>query len=592
MPRCRTVDFTLQNSSTHALLALKTFLSVPRSGDKTPERVTKTFFRFPLARQKKIWYDSHRKGEIRMKKSLIFASIACAGAFALHAEYNAWFTAIGASASATNSMNESNGAWVFNVTNGTAEVNASHKLEFDLDDGETIVFNADQAAAIDTNTVTHVIVKGVFTPVSCSDLPTDAEMNGRGAQVGFVVGSSTVESTTTYNYYVWTGVPTGESAGTHWTSVGSPIAEANIANESTILIEFDYSRSAIGSAPYTNKVTFSSISGATTNQLGSTFTLTSDAGASAQAVAGMTCYGSGTLASADGAVQIGVAKVDGVKYGSLQAAANAAEAATDKTIEVVRVPHGADATVTLPNGVSIYDPEQKAKDATIAVDPGATVTVKPTAAEVASGASGSCEIPLNINPAGGNVEIDLSTAAPGKEIVANSMNIDTANHKITFTTQTAKSVLTAVTVGGKRLSLNVAADETALRDLLNTYAGTAYTRAYTDDSDANSAIQTALTTAPTGNVNSLALWQDYALGIQPTDPVKPVAAPVDSAPTAVTLSIPALVGKTQPADFTVTYRVDTGSSTGTPASLTGGAISVPLPSSPGGEQHTVKIVFE
>ena len=57
-----------------------------------------------------------------MKKSLIFASIACAGACALHAEYGQWFTAIGASASATNAMNESNGTWVFNVTNGTLSV--------------------------------------------------------------------------------------------------------------------------------------------------------------------------------------------------------------------------------------------------------------------------------------------------------------------------------------------------------------------------------------------------------------------------------------------------------------------------------------
>lgn len=525
-----------------------------------------------------------------MKKSLIFASIACAGAFALHAEYGQWFTAIGASASATNAMNESNGTWVFNVTNGTATVE-SNKLQFELDDGETIIFNADQAAAIDTNTVTRVTVKGVFTPVSVSDLPTDAEMNGRGAQVGFVVGSSTVESTTTYNYYVWTGVPAEPAGDKNWSLVGSPIAEANIANESTILIEFDYSHSVLASSPY-NTVKFSTISsdGATTNQLGSTFTLTSNAGVAAHSVAGMTCYGSGTLASADGAVQIGVAKVDGVKYGSLQAAADATASATDKTIEVVREPHGADATATLPDGVAIYDPEQKAKDAAIAVAADATVTVKPTAAEIGNGASGPCSVPLNITlGSDSKVEIDLS-GAPGKE-VAGAVNV--SGTTATFTTQTAKSVLTAATVGGKSLN-SISSDSTkeeTLRTLLNNYASAAYTRAYTNPADANAAIQSALETVPE-NQNGLALWQDYALGIQPTAPVKPVAAPVDTASDAVTLSIPSLVGATQSGDFTIKYRVDKGSTTGTAYELTGGAVSVPLPASAGGERHSVKIVFE
>ena len=506
-----------------------------------------------------------------MKKTLLMASVACACAFAANAAYDSWFTGIGASASATNAMGASGGTWVFNVTNGEASVNASHKLEFDLDDGETIVFNADQAAAPDTNTITRVAVTGVFTPVKVSDLPSDLEMTTRGAQVGFVVGNDNE----TYNYYAWVGVTAAQADGKSWFSIGSAIDSANIGQETSLVVDFDYSQRTDTAKNY---VTFSLVSGspATTNVLsgGNHVEMTSTAGSRPNNyVAGMTCYGSGTLAAADGAVEIGVATVDNVKYASLADAAAATATATDKTITVVRTTTD---SATLPNGVAIYDPDQKASGATITVAANTTVTIKPTAGEIRNGTSGACSVPLNFTGAG-TVAVDL-TGAPGKEI-AGSVNVESST--ATFTLQTAKTVLAGVTPSGGKPLTSINSDATkagSLRSLLTTYATDAYTNAYESVAAAETAIVNALDSVP-AEKNGLKLWQDYALGITPEASVKPVTVAADADASYITLEIPDLKGKTASGDYTITY---------TPAGSTPASIKVPATASGTTE---VKVTF-
>ena len=508
-----------------------------------------------------------------MKKTLLMASVACACAFAANAAYDSWFTGIGASASATNAMGALNGEWVFNITNGEASVNASHKLEFDLDDGETIVFNADQAAAPDTNTITRVAVTGVFTPVKYADLPSDSEMTTRGAQVGFVVGSTVVSELTVYNYYAWVGAQAGHDSG--WFPIGDDIAAANIGDETSLVVEFDYSQRTDTAKNY---VTFSLVSGspATTNVLsgGNHVEMTSTAGSRPNNyVAGMTCYGSGTLAAADGAVEIGVATVENVKYATLAAAATAAESATDKTITIVRTTTD---SATLPDGVAIYDPDQKASGATITVAADTTVTIKPTAGEIRNGTSGACSVPLNFTGAG-TVAVDL-TGAPGKEI-AGSVNVESST--ATFTLQTAKTVLAGVTPSGGKPLTSINSDATkegSLRSLLNTYATDAYTNAYESVAAAETAIVNALDSVP-AEKNGLKLWQDYALGITPEASVKPVTVAADADASYITLEIPDLKGKTASGDYTITY---------TPAGSTPASIKVPATASGTTE---VKVTF-
>ena len=496
-----------------------------------------------------------------MKKTLLMASVACACAFAANAAYDSWFTGIGASATGTNAMDATNGAWVFNVTNGEASVESS-ALVFDLDDGETIVFNADQAAAPDTNTITRVAVTGVFTPVKVSDLPSDSEMTTRGAQVGFVVASTTENDVTTYNYKGW--------VGSGWITLGSAIPAANIESNTSLVVDFDYSQRT----PSANYVTFSLVSGspATTNVLsgGNHIAMTSTAAAN-RCVAGMTCYGSGTLAAANGDVEIGVATLNGVKYASISDAVAAASGTAE--ISVVRP---TDEAVTVNKAdITINDPND-IYTGNVAVD-GVTTTVKPAAVEFTgdtlAGKSGTYTLKAGATAA--NID-DIAVVLPmsNKEVASKTVS----GGKVQVTIQTATSVLAgATTDGGKALSV-----VPALRTFLTKNAQTAYEAAEVS----SSTITAALNSTPE-NKNGLKLWQDYALGIEPEDSVKPVTAPAgDTDAENITLAIPDLVGKTPSGDYTISYKVgDTVQAGGA------GAIKIPLTTGTVTGNKDVKVVF-
>ena len=482
-----------------------------------------------------------------MKKPLVFVAAACACALALHADFNYSnvFKAIGPSASGTNNLNSTNGSWS-SFAGDVGEITwEDGSLVFDLEDNQSIAFSVTDGVAPDTNTVVKVEVKGVFSPVNTNDFPSGAEMTTRSAQLGFVIGINTAANTT--NYYAWAG-------GDSWVLLSHPEgAEPNVTDETDLIATFNYNG--------THAVQFDIVRGNTTNSLnnGVALSLTSAAGAVAGNVAGISCYGSGKLKSADGSVGLGYADVGGVKYGSL-ADANAAAAGSGGTITVLR---STTESVTLSNGVSISDPNQLASGATIAVASGDAVNVVATSNEVNNGVSGPCSIPLNISALSADqINVTLpGTIDDNKEIVGK----DISGSSMTFTLQTKTSVLEATNPGGdKALSANIA----NLRTFLSSYTNAAYIAADVSHSTLEAALQAS-------GDNGIPLYQSYALGIAPTDSIAPVTAPAgDPSTTQITLAIPAIVTNNYSGDYTVTYQAvgeTSGASTADPQS-----IAVPL----------------
>lgn len=100
-------------------------------------------------------------------------------------------------------------------------------------------------------------------------------------------------------------------------------------------------------------------------------------------------------------------------------------------------------------------------------------------------------------------------------------------------------------------------DVNSLRAFLERNGVEAYTTKYEEPGDITTALQTVPTDA---DANGLALWQDYALGIDKTDPVAPVTIPTgDISETHITLSIPkvaAAIAAGKPSgDYSFSFKV-------------------------------------
>ena len=482
-----------------------------------------------------------------MKKPLIVASVVCACAFAANASFDSWFTGINTGATTANNLNASSGTWTFDTTHGDFEVN-NDVLEFDLDEGFAVAYNVDATVAPDTNTVTKVTVSGVFTPVKSAELPSAQTMNDRLAQVGFVI----CDNGATTNYYAWVGAS--------WFALSAEGVTPSATATTTLIVEFDYSR-RLGDHTK-NYVKFSIQNGGLLYALAdgndvTSFEMTSSQGALLRQVAGISCYGSGSLSAANGNVEIGVAEVNGIKYASL-ADANTA-AAGSGTILVDRL---TTETVTLSSGVTISDPGKNASGATLTLPDNASVTVIATADEANNGVSGNCSVPLNFNAgSGATVNITLPGTITTKEVVPGSVNV--SGTTATYSIQTLASILTAANPGGnKALSANVS----KLRTFIAADEALAEVDAAADVTTAS--IQTAL---QANGGNGIPKWESYVLGIAPTASVKPVPAPAgDADTTAITLAIPAITGDFS-GDYGVTYKVGNGAAQDNPA-----AIKVPL----------------
>ena len=450
-----------------------------------------------------------------MKKLTIALSIACAGAlaFADNEQWQSdWFKGIGGTTDTSiTDLKVTGGTWT--IPEGAATFESS-TLTLDLDTDAEALF-AVSADAGDTKTAQKVTVSGVFTPCATSDLVSKDDMGTKAAQVGFAVVEDSAE-TSGYSYYAWVG-------GDSWEKIGAcSSAEA----ETALTLTLNYWTSTV-TATFAIKNGNSAI-------VAVTKTLTGTALTAAQAnykVASVACTGSGSLTQVDGAAQIGVAQIGDVKYGTVEAAVTAAtEGATVKLI------HEVDGNVTIPKTAKIVLDENGQKTGEI-VNNG-DVTIPLTTNEVAQG-SGTYTYSIK---AGETAKVSATTTDTSKECVV-TKNTD----NVTITVQTAKSVLNGMTFtsNSKAFDISTTEKEAAFRAFLTKNGGEAYTKANTS----SDAIKTAL--EKTGD-NKLALWQDYALGIEPstTLAVKPVEK--DEATDKITLALATTVAPT--GDFTIKYN--------------------------------------
>ena len=499
-----------------------------------------------------------------MKKSLIFASVACAGVLALHADttgftlYKDWFTGIGANAASTNEMDASGGSWAFAVTTG--DVTYQNGLVFDLDSTESVAFNVTDPGA-DTNTWTDVKVSGVFTPVSTNDLPSNAVMGERNAQVGFVVGVSDEPAT---NYYAWV-------AGGDWVKlIGSPDPSGNTAEtETTLLVTFDYT---VANAA---KVRFAILTGTNpvaTNFLNSSGDTWLSLTTAQRKVNGVSCYGSGKITAADGAVGLAVAEMDSKKYGSLSDAV-AAASTSEKTIDVLRA---TSENVTLPSGshITLNDPDANIQG-TVTVPAETTVKVEATTAQLNPATNGVYSIPLKTS--GGTVQVELPDAV--KQYKQAVTTVDGNNVIVSLVTK--DEIIANVAGGGKALT----ADAAELRKFLDKNVNAAYSAAQANATDISAALEQ-------NGSNGIKLWQSYVMGADPTaESVKPVAPPAGDADVSnIKLAIPSIDKTKLSGDFYVQYGVYknntlVGSLVDDPASLV-----IPLSGDPTA-QYTIKAVL-
>lgn len=452
-----------------------------------------------------------------MKKPFIAFSIACAcatGAFAGHGPneqwQDPWFKGIGANATAS-SLDPTGGSWGTLPEGATIE---NKKLVLDLDDGAAATFTVSEAAG-DTDTITEVKATAVFYPLLAGDLP---DVLPTDAKVAFAV----VKDGNALSYRARVA---GE--GNDWeTLTGTPVADA----ETTVLIQLNYRDSEANFF----------INGASAGKL----TIATDLGnPSAVAISGC-----GTVAAVDGAVQYGVASFNGKKYGTIAdaIAASTILGAQDYTISVLRE---TSENVILPSGSGVKLADNGKCSGEIAVPAGTEIDVEPTAEEIAaknpskSGESGAYVIPVKVSGDGTiNIVLPSELAAYKEEVTGSRKTVEGG---VEIELQTKQEIVNAaITATGKKLD----SDMTKLRAFLKSNVPN-YESAAPDAETIGEAL-----TKP--GDNTLKLWQDYVLGIEPATPVTPVTIPTGDIDTAnITLAIPAIDTDKYSGDYTVQYKV-------------------------------------
>lgn len=479
-----------------------------------------------------------------MKKTVLTLAVACACATFALADDNAapaykwqanWFDSIGSGAT-IDDMKSTNGSWS-GLTGATVSGGA---LTVELDDtDDPASFAVTAGVAADTNTVTKIETTITFTKALADDLPESVT-----AQFALAA----VDAETDY-YALWTG--------SAWqTLTGAVPGDAAVA----VKFEIDYK---VADA----KTLRVWIGGVQMNVGGVTdIPLTSDG----TQIAGFSVTGCGTIANVNGAIQLGVASVGGVKYGTITDAVAAAD--DGAKIDVLRA---TDESVVLPEGkeVKIAD-NGYMSGADITVPEDQTVTIAPAAAEFTGtglgGKSGEYTIPMTVK--GGKLKVDLpSEVAQYKEIASQ----DRADDAVKVTLQTKQSILADVKPDGSK---NLMANETKLRAFLANKATTAYEAADANAGDIKDAI------AENGE-NGIPLWQNYVMGTDPAKSLAPIANPAgDKSTDGISLVVPALAETLDPSgDYAVSYKINDKAVT-----PKDGVIQVPLATG----NYSVKAVLE
>ncbi len=429
-------------------------------------------------------------------------------------------------------------------TSGVSLANVNGSVEFDT--GSQSILSLDiTSEPADTNTV--VRLEFVVTVEEVDELfVPEGEI-----QTAFAVHTNA--------FNVWNGQT--------WVVLDEVPAEFDGSSGTNLLVELSYQGEGIA-----RKVRFTI--GDYVLKVRSTLSEWVELSTDADNVSGLLCAGSGTITSVNGSVMLGVASYDGVKYGSLAGAVAAAQAASvvgEKPVEVLR--ETAENVTLEKSGVVIADNGKTT--GTVTVPENAEMTVKANEEVFKSsplaGKSGEYEFTFNVS--GGNVSVELPASMGNKEVSSVSRN----GSLVKVVLQTARSVLAAAKPdGNKSLSNNIE----KLRKFLEENVPEAYSAADVSAQSLSEALSAE-------GANKLPLYQSYALGISPSQSVKPVSVEVDNASEAITLKIPALSGAEPSGDYdNIKFVVSRNDK----KTISSDADNIAVPLETG--SYSVKIVFE
>ena len=477
-----------------------------------------------------------------MKTMIFSVAAACAACVATADEYTNVFTGV-SSVSAAGVPAAVGASW---TTTSVSLTNDDGAVWFETSGENRLSLNVTSAPA-DTNTVVRFTLNATFED-------TGALMNLSGS------GAHTAVAVYTNSFNAWNG--------SAWVALDEVPEGFNGSVATNLLVEVSYQGTTL---PPSHKARFTLGNRVLRTRGGSEWVTLAT---TANNLSGFACSGAGTLKGVDADVMLGVAELNGYKYGTLTAAVAAAEDAGSGEVDVLRET-AEDVSVT-KSGVTIADNGKTS--GTISADPNVEVTVIPGeiefATNVLAGASG--EYTLSTKVSGGNLTLSLPEGMSNKEVEGFTRDGATIKVKI----QTATAVLAdAKPDGTKPITNNVA----KLRQFLEKNATNEYVAANASAASIRSALQAS-------GSNGLPLYQSYVLGIEPADSVKPVSQPGGgSSSDAIVLSIPAVQAAlaNRSGDYAnIRFKVS-GADTNV-VSTAANAISVPLKTG----TYTVTVSFE
>ena len=233
-----------------------------------------------------------------MKRLLVALAAAATASLASASDswgYTDWFSSDSSQSTGVDA------SWSTNVWD---DVEEAYVIDADVADPVTLTPSVD---APDTNTVTKIAVSAKMTPTALESYEGGP---GDGAQTALIAAFDEVDNNVTTNYYAW--------LNREWVALsGATPGDGTTAVDLTI--EFDYTRSTpkakftVGNtALNTNGVEWIDLVGVSTNTVSS-----------------VAFAGSGSVTSVDADVGIGVASVNGVKYGTFDEALAAVASAPE-----------------------------------------------------------------------------------------------------------------------------------------------------------------------------------------------------------------------------------------------------------------------
>ena len=465
-----------------------------------------------------------------MKKTIVLLVTAAIGSglFAIEEvgsapaeKYVPWFIGLCENPQTWAGIGSSNAMWnVVKNNNESTFGPEDGKLVYDMKDGDYLALEPMVSKAPDTNTIT--VVEIVATLEEVETLPVDMTLEGMAAQTAIVVYTNAYN---VWNGETWVQLAADVQDGEVTLKVAISYQDMNL-NEETLTFpdryaEFFINGRSIGAVEL---IGFAYLQGQLRR---------------------VVCSGSGSLDLLDGSVMEGVAENNKVKYGTIKSAMDAASTSGDDTVVLLR-----DTSEDIATDGSVkIDLNGKANSGTTTVPEGKKFAIA-YESQKSEGTASRTEAITETIPGGLTKDtVSVSIGDSSKEAYDVSVNGTTLSFKI----QTSSEIMDQIkpTSSTRYLTRNVQ----KLRDYLAKNNVGSYTRAKTTADLINTEL--SIPGDPTKGENPLQLWQDYVLGIQPTDSIAPVTTPAgDVDGEHITLSVPAIDPNKYSGDYTITYKVD------------------------------------